>query len=139
MARDLLKSHSPDALRLYLGNHHYRQVWSHNDEELVQAEQRARLLREAVVVHSGTGPAMDDLHYLADFVHTMDLDLGAPAALTILKQLGEAVIAASHEGRNVRQAQETIRSLGAIFGLRLDADRPEARVIEGWNRHLARF
>ena len=139
MARDLLKNSSPDALRLYLANHHYRQVWSHNDEELVQAEQRARLLREAVVVHSGAGPALDDVHYLTDFVQTMDLDLGTTAALTILKQLGEAVIEASQAGRDVRQAQETIRSLGSIFGLRLDADQPEPRVIEGWNNHLTRF
>ncbi len=139
MARDLLKNYSPDALRLYLANHHYRQVWSHNDEELVQAEQRARLLREAVVVHSGAGPALDDVHYLTDFVQTMDLDLGTTAALTILKQLGEAVIEASQAGRDVRQAQETIRSLGSIFGLRLDADQPEPRVIEGWNNHLTRF
>lgn len=139
MARDLLKNYSPDALRLYLANHHYRQVWSHNDEELVQAEQRARLLREAVVVHSGAGPALDDAHYLTDFVQTMDLDLGTTAALTILKQLGEAVIEASQAGRDVRQAQETIRSLGSIFGLRLDADQPEPRVIEGWNNHLTRF
>ena len=34
MARDLLQSWSPDALRLYMGSYHYREVWGHDPARL---------------------------------------------------------------------------------------------------------
>jgi cysteinyl-tRNA synthetase len=35
MVRNLLKHWSPDALRLYLGQHHYRLKWNHDPDQLV--------------------------------------------------------------------------------------------------------
>lgn len=139
MARDLLKEWSPDTVRLYLANRHYRQVWSHNYEELVQAKERAEKLQEAVRVPSGDGPPLDLAQSKADFMDAMDLDLNAPTALTILKQMAERVMQAGQDRQDVREAQAVIREFGQVFGLRLDADQPEDRVITGWNEHLERF
>jgi hypothetical protein len=48
-------------------------------------------------------------------------------------------LAAARAGRQVEAAQKVLRRLTGIFGLRLDLEDVEARVLAGWNRHLGRF
>jgi len=47
MVRDLLGRWSPDALRLYLADHHYRSSWSYSEADLRAAQARADRLRAA--------------------------------------------------------------------------------------------
>jgi L-cysteine:1D-myo-inositol 2-amino-2-deoxy-alpha-D-glucopyranoside ligase len=139
MIRDLLKSWSADALRLYLAWHHYRDVWGYNLEELEQAETAAQQLRAAVTALGGEGPDFTVASAPAAFIEAMDNDLDTPAALQQLEQLAEEIIAAAQAEQNVAAAQATLRRLSQIFGLRLNAQDVEARVIEGWGEHLKRF
>ena len=139
MVRDLLETWSPDALRLYLGMHHYREPWSHNLEELQQADQRAQKLRAAVVAEGGAGTALDPAPGQASFEAAMEQDLNTPAALAALEHLADAILEAAGAGRDVRAGQAALRSMGRVFGLRLDAGEPEERVVAGWNEHLKRF
>jgi L-cysteine:1D-myo-inositol 2-amino-2-deoxy-alpha-D-glucopyranoside ligase len=140
MARDLLHECSPDALRLYLAGHHYRQSWSYSQADLARAEQLAQKLRAAVTAKSsGSGPALDDDAIRAAFEAAMDNDLDTTAAQSALERLAEDVVRAAAAGQNVSGAQETVRTLGRIFGLRLDSPEPEGRVVAGWAKHLARF
>ncbi|MCB0168454.1 MAG: cysteine--tRNA ligase [Anaerolineae bacterium] len=139
MARDLLKTWSPDALRLYLAGHHYREIWSHSDAELATAEQSAQQLRAAATASGGTGPAFDASPAEAAVVSALNNDLDSPAALATLVRLADDLIAAANAGQNVEPAQATLRRLSTIFGLRLDAAGPEDRVIAGWNEHLKKF
>ena len=69
----------------------------------------------------------------------MDNDLDTPAALNVLAQLAQDIVAAAGAGQNVEAAQETLSSLGQVFGLRLLAAEPEPRVVSGWDKHLKRF
>ncbi len=39
----------------------------------------------------------------------------------------------------MRAAQQTLRLLGKVIGLRFDAESPEERVIAGWALHEERF
>src|SRR5262245_53359951 len=48
MVRDLLERWSADAVRIYLGRHHYRQSWAHSLDELADADRLAGTLRAAV-------------------------------------------------------------------------------------------
>lgn len=139
MARDLLKTWSPDAIRLYLANYHYREIWSHSADALAQAEQRAQKLHAATTVSSGIGLVFDAAAAAAAVIKAMEQDLDTPTALTALVQLADDVITAAEAGQNVAAAQETLKSLSKIFGLRLDAAAPEARVIAGWDEHLKKF
>jgi L-cysteine:1D-myo-inositol 2-amino-2-deoxy-alpha-D-glucopyranoside ligase len=139
MIRDLLKSWSADALRLYLARHHYRDVWGYNLEELEQAETAAQQLRAAVTALGGEGLTFTVPSAPIAFSEAMDNDLDTPAALEQLEQLAEEIIAAAQAGQNVAAAQATLRRLSQIFGLRLNAQDVEARVIEGWGEHLKRF
>jgi hypothetical protein len=51
-----------------------------------------------------------------------------------MKTLAEAILATAHQGNDVREAQQTLRTCSTVFGLRLDAQVPETHVLEGWNR-----
>jgi L-cysteine:1D-myo-inositol 2-amino-2-deoxy-alpha-D-glucopyranoside ligase len=139
MVDDLLKVWSADALRIYMANHHYREPWSHDDDELAAAEQMAQKLRQVMLVAAGTGASLDASGAKAAFTAAMDDDLDTPTALTVLEQLADDILKAADAERDVAAAQATMRQLGSVFGLRLDADSPEVRVLEGWGRHLERF
>jgi hypothetical protein len=39
----------------------------------------------------------------------------------------------------VREAQQQLRAMGRVFGLRLDASAPEPRVRAGWQQYLPDF
>jgi L-cysteine:1D-myo-inositol 2-amino-2-deoxy-alpha-D-glucopyranoside ligase len=139
MARDLLQSWSPDALRLYLGGYHYRQVWSHDAARLAWAGQLAERLAQAVTVAGGAGPTLEVQAVQQSFATALDDDLNTPAALAGLGQVADDILAAATTGQEVTAAQQTLREMSQVFGLRLTADTPEARVVSGWGRHLPRF
>jgi L-cysteine:1D-myo-inositol 2-amino-2-deoxy-alpha-D-glucopyranoside ligase len=139
MVRDLLKTWSPDGIRLYLASHHYRKPWSHSDQELEAAEQLAHRLRRAVTATRGTGTRLDPSGARAAFNAAMDDDLNTPAALATLERLAEETLQAADAGHNVSAAQEALRAMGRVFGLQLDSAGPEARVKTGWDQHLKRF
>jgi L-cysteine:1D-myo-inositol 2-amino-2-deoxy-alpha-D-glucopyranoside ligase len=142
MVRDLLRSYSPDAIRLYLARRHYRQPWSHNLGELREAEETVSRLREAATVSLGDGTAVDVHAHEQELVRALNNDLDTPSALHVLERLGHDILAGA-SGRRIQpsngRAQTVLRQIARIFGLRLDAEAPEARVAAGWNEHLRRF
>lgn len=139
MARDLLKTYTPDALRLYLARHHYRSSWSYDETGLIESEKLAARLKAVLLTPSGSGPAFDAEPARAAFIRAMDADLDAPAALQVLADLAAALSAAAKVGDSILAGQQMLRELGSIFGLRLDATGPEKRVLAGWNAHLSHF
>jgi cysteinyl-tRNA synthetase len=138
MVQDLLKQYSPDAIRLFLAGHHYRQIWEYDPAELDQAEQRASSLR-AAVAWSAQPRSLRPLNPSAKqqaFMHAMAHDLDTPAALTVLSNLAAEISDGARTGRDVQAAQAALREMSRIFGLRLDAEGAESAVISGWNQHL---
>jgi L-cysteine:1D-myo-inositol 2-amino-2-deoxy-alpha-D-glucopyranoside ligase len=139
MVRDLLKDWSADAIRLYLGMHHYRQVWSHDEAELKDAAQIEKMLLAASNARSGEGHSLDVNACREAFLAAMDDDLDTHLALRSLTELAERILAASANRNDVDRAQSILRSLSGVFGLRLGARSPEPRVASGWEEHLQRF
>lgn len=141
MIRDLFSTWTPDALRLYMARHHYREVWHHNEAELADATELAGKLYQAVTAdapYAGVqGAPLDPMPAQTAFQQAMDNDLDAPAALDVLADLAEAILGAG--GRQLDQAQTALRDMCRVFGLRLDDAAPEPDVITGWNEHLKRF
>jgi L-cysteine:1D-myo-inositol 2-amino-2-deoxy-alpha-D-glucopyranoside ligase len=139
MVRDLLGKYSPDALRLYLGGHHYRDNWSFSERELRDAQNRAGRIVRAFDSPSGKGHPLDAAGAWASFVLAMDDDLDTPAASQVLEDLAEQIQDAAGQGRDVSAAREALSQMGHVFGLRLYRQAPDEEVIDGWNRHLERF
>lgn len=140
MVRDLLeRGISADALRVYLHMHHYRIPWQYEEEELRTAIERAQLLRRAVAVEGGPGEALNPRGIINTFNTAMCDDLDTPTALAALLQYAREIISASTSSRDVSSAQQALRTLSAILGLRLDDERADPDVALGWDTYLQEF
>jgi cysteinyl-tRNA synthetase len=73
------------------------------------------------------------------FVAAMEDDLHTERAIQVLRELADMILTAAQERQNVEQAQHALYACGHMLGLRLNATIPEARVLRGWDTHLARF
>jgi cysteinyl-tRNA synthetase len=139
MVRDLLEKYSPDALRIYLAQHHYRQSWAHDQLELDKAAQsEEKLLAALTAVDSGERP-INTQPIQARFRAAMDNDLDTALALASLLNLADEIIFRAETGYQVTAAQDVLREMAAVFGLRLDKTELEARVTTGWQAHRERF
>jgi L-cysteine:1D-myo-inositol 2-amino-2-deoxy-alpha-D-glucopyranoside ligase len=138
-ARQLLETYHPDALRLYIASHHYQTEWSYDAGRLAWAARIAKRLTHAATAPSGHGEKLDVADFEADFVAAMDDNLNSPAALGVLDDLAVHTLMAAQAGQDVTAGQRTIRDISQVFGLRLDAEQPELRVMAGWTEHLKKF
>jgi len=118
--RDVLHAHHPDALRLYLLDHHYRGVWEYQTNGPETMDAPAAQMREAAGAEGGTGRALDVSRQRERFFNAMDDDLQTPHAITSCREVAVAILQATAEGGDVRAAQETLRELASVLGLWLD-------------------
>jgi cysteinyl-tRNA synthetase len=139
MVRDLLESWSADALRLYLGCHQYREIWSHEVDVLERSEGLAQTLKSAVVAANGDGSTLDPTHAVRAFQQCMDADLDTPSAIAVMEDFALEILRNASNRREIGEAQEALRTMGRVFGLQLDTEGPEKRVELGWDKHLSRF
>ena len=140
MIRDLLQEYSADAIRYYLADHHYRQSWEYAASGLKRATEAVQELVSAVSRQGGTQePVVDATPFVHLFIQAMDNDLDTVKALNVLRQFAASIQAAADAGRSVESAQVELRTMADVFGLRLTDSEPDARVLEGWERHLKRF
>lgn len=116
-----LKRYSPDAFRLYLFSHHYRKPWEYIDGEIEEWQQVANdLAIAASLPTSVSSKSLDAAPHRKSFLDAMDEDMFTPTAIEALVDLGEAV-RHSYETADVSRAQASLRELGAILGLQLQA------------------
>lgn len=135
MVSDLLDHISPDALRLYLGSHHYRETWSYEAQDLAPFVEMAERMTQAAQVQGGGGEALQPDDFLAQFGDAMENDLYTPGALRALDDLARGILDSANLGSDVRAAQDALRRYGSVFGLTLGAGAPEERVTQGWHEH----
>jgi len=129
LVRDLLRTFSGDAIRLYLVSHHYRAELAYSQADLEAAAVTAARLRTAGLV-AGTGGLGDaDPGSLSPvvrqhrdrFLEAMDNDLDTPSAMPQLMALATLAIE-GHEPAQREEASRVVHELGgSILGLRLAA------------------
>ena len=120
-ARDAVASHHPDAIRLYLFSHHYREGWEWFDHEMDEWDRAAEDLREAAAFPAyGVEEVLDVALQRDRFLHALDDDLDTPTAIEALAEIAAAILEAPEED-DVREAQATLRHLAGLLGLTLAA------------------
>jgi L-cysteine:1D-myo-inositol 2-amino-2-deoxy-alpha-D-glucopyranoside ligase len=132
LVRDLLRTHSGDAIRHYLVSQHYRSEVHFTDADLERSADAAARLRAACLraEQLAVGSELVDDPRVADlrarFLSAMDDDLDTPTAMPALDEL--ARLALESEDRYLAAAAgRTMRDLaGRILGLRLSATPVEA-------------
>jgi len=130
LVRDLLRSYSGDAIRLYLVGRHYRSELSFDEADLEAAALTAARLRTACLVAEqveALAPAAADPASLTPlvrdhrqrFLAAMDDDLDTPVAMPELLALATLALEADDPALQA-EAGWMVRELGArILGLRL--------------------
>jgi L-cysteine:1D-myo-inositol 2-amino-2-deoxy-alpha-D-glucopyranoside ligase len=116
-ARDVLRQHSSDALRLYLHSNHYREEFEYQDDGPAQYEQLAADLKKASRIASDDAGDLDLQELSDEFFGALKDDLNTPAALIVLGRMASEVIEAAVAGHSVGKAQEQLRTAASMFGL----------------------
>lgn len=138
MVRDLLRTHSPDGLRLYLGRHHYRDIWSHSNAELDESERWAQQIQKAYSLVSYEGITLDPSTYRNRFNLALANDLDTPQAIQAMMELAKDILSVERKPSEIKEAQSELKAMGGVFGLQL-GQGPDAQTNEGWQKHLTRF
>jgi len=136
--RDLLQQHTADAVRILVSLHPYHETWEYDEAELAPADDLASRLLRAATADGGPDAPLEAEGAVANFEAAMDDNLNTREALHALGALADRVIEGASAGRSVASAQQTLRRLAEVFGLRLGGD-VEDRAREGWGEHLQRF
>ena len=92
LVSNLLKEYSPDAIRVMLQSHHYRQPWEATPQDMRDASETVELFSHVRSL-VGKDACGKDADLAARFTEAMDDDLNTPAALALLKQAATTVIA----------------------------------------------
>ena len=116
-ARDLLGRYSPDAIRLYLLQVHYRSPVDFDEADLRSA---ASLAAELAGAAGARVLVQDDSELVASlrkrFVEALDDDLDTPAAIEVLRQVVEVI----GDGPTTYGTRRALRDLAAHLGLNLE-------------------
>jgi L-cysteine:1D-myo-inositol 2-amino-2-deoxy-alpha-D-glucopyranoside ligase len=139
MVDRLLQNYSPDAIRFYLANHHYRRTWEFTFQGLDETLAQCREMAQSVRVISGYGRPLDPSAARLEFEEALENDLDTPEACRVLCQFGAEILTACDDRRDVSAAQSWMRQAAGILGLRLDRRQVSPDVSNGWETHIARF
>ncbi len=122
--REALDKFGPDAIRLFFLNSHYHSPLAYSEESIRGQQRAADRLRSALAASSvdGTGEGIDPAPYRERFVAAMDDDLNTPQALATVFSLARDINRGREEGKGLSAAQECLRELTGVLGLRLEAE-----------------
>ena len=126
---EALQRFSPDALRLFFLGSHYRSPLEYSERHVEAQERAAERLRNALRPGGdGTDTQLDAGLYRERFVEAMDDDLNTPRALATLFDLAREVNRARDDGEDIAGAQQALRELSGLLGLKLQERSAEAAV-----------
>lgn len=107
--------------------------------ELERAANITAQIKKAVTLKSGKKQKLDPTPFQHLFNIALERDLDTPAAIEQVAKLADEILAVSQSGGDILESQQVLRACGHILGLRLDADRPDPGVVNGWDEHLLKF
>lgn len=139
MVRDLLNEHSPDELRLYLAQHHYRSPWEYPDIDFADCRDSLDLMERALAAESGAGRPFAEEPFEDEFTAAMDDDLNTPQAIQVLVNMAQELAHAAGLDQRVDRAQQSLVEMAAILGVRLRTHEPDPAVQTGWAKHRESF
>ncbi len=125
--KQILKRHSPDAVRFFILSSHYRSPLTYSEEGLIAAEAGMERLRQAVqkVAETGGKRAIDAEPFRQRFIESMDDDFNVAQATAVLFDLAREINRGWDEGLNVTGAQCTLIELTGVMGFTLEeAEKP---------------
>ena len=119
--RDALDKFGSDAMRLFFLNSHYHSPLAYSEDGIRGQQRAADRLRAALEAPGGvSAEAIDPEPYRQRFIAAMDDDLNTPQALASVFSLARDINRSRDEGKSLGAAQECLRELTSVLGLRLE-------------------
>jgi len=122
--KDALKKYSPDAIRLFFLQSHYRSPLSYSEEALDAAEKGAERLRQALSAEDSNGKGEGEIDvsaYKEHFVAVMDDDFNTAQAVADMFELARDINRLRDEGKSVSAGIALLKELGGVLGLTFKA------------------
>lgn len=118
---DALENNSPDAIRLWVLQSHYRSPSALNENSIDQAEAALRTLRNASQVEpDGDGEMLEPAAFRESFIEAMDDDLNTPRALAAIFDLAHAINRGKAVGEDTSGGHALLDELTNVLGLTLE-------------------
>ena len=125
--REGLDAYGPDALRVFVLGSGYRSPLTYSEETLEASRIAAERLRTAAeAADTGSGDPVDAAGFRNRFVDAMEDDLNTAQALAVLFDLAREINRGRDAGRSVANAQDVLRELAGVLGLKLESAGPAA-------------
>ena len=121
---EMLARFSADALRIYLGQHHYRRPWTLDQIRLEKAAQHAQKLSAAMKAKSTGDRLLNIAPARKRFEAALDNDLDTVKGIATLLNLADEILFRAPNGYRVDDAQMALRQMATVFGLHLDWAAP---------------
>jgi cysteinyl-tRNA synthetase len=122
---EALERYGADALRIFVLGSSYRSPLTWSEDAVEAAKSAAQRLRTAVEAQSaGASETVDPAPYRDRFIAAMEDDLNTGGALAALFDLAREINRGRDTGRGIDAAQQALRELAAVLGLRLESDAP---------------
>lgn len=120
--KQALERYSPDAIRLFILNSHYRSPLTYSEETIKAAETGMERLRQTIRDGSKPGgkAGFDAKPFRARFTESMDDDFNTAQAVAVLFDLAREINKAREEKRDVTGAQDTLKELAGVLGFTLE-------------------
>ena len=112
---ELLKTNTPQAIRLALMGHHYRDDWEWFDGDIDDGEERYERILAAIA--AGTGPNPDAT--LTEVRAALDDDLDAPRARDAIDRLARAILDGEGDDPN---SGAGLTAVARLVGLEISAE-----------------
>jgi len=122
---EVLAKYGPDALRLWVLSSHYRSPVTYSDMNLAATKKAVERPISAanIDVEESKAATIDAQPYRERFINAMDDDFNTPKAVAVLFDLAREINRSRDEGRNIAEAQKTLRELARVLGLTLHSER----------------
>lgn len=131
---DLLEKFSPDAIRLFFLNSHYRSPVVYTEESITAQERASERLINALTLKgvSNSKDVLDSQPFADRFTEAMDDDINTPRALASIFDLVRDINRGYDESLDISNAQITLKDLTKVLGLKLVDDSKTEGDIESF-------
>ena len=123
--REALSEFNADAIRLFFLSSHYHSPLAYSGENIEGQQRAAERIRSALEAETSSGgnpDAIDPDPFRNRFITAMNDDLNTPQALAALFDLTREINRGHDENKQISSAQESLRELTGVLGLRLYAE-----------------
>ena len=124
-----LKKYTPDAIRLWVLQSHYRKPLNLDENHLISSEKSISRLRNAIDIKSNLEKQpISAQAYIDKFLQSMNDDLGTPAAIATLFDLARSIFRGRDNNENVLDLTKALKTYSKILGFDLEPSKKNIQI-----------